>query len=55
MQIKKALITAAGAYQRKLSMQTLVDRNGNRKTVLEMQIEEARQAGIEEIGVVINR
>jgi UTP--glucose-1-phosphate uridylyltransferase len=54
MQIKKALITAAGADQRKLSMQTLVDREGNRKTVLEILIEEVRQAGIEEIGVVIH-
>jgi len=54
MQIKKALITAAGADQRKLAMQTLVDSDGNRKTVLEILIEEARQAGIEEIGVVVH-
>lgn len=54
MQIKKALITAAGADQRKLAMQTLVDRDGNRKTVLEILIEEARQAGIEEIAVIIH-
>lgn len=54
MQIKKALITAAGADQRKLAMQTLVDRDGNRKTVLDILIEEARQAGIEEIGVIIH-
>jgi UTP--glucose-1-phosphate uridylyltransferase len=54
MQIKKALITAAGADQRKLSMQTLIDREGNRKTVLELLVEEVRQAGIEEIGVVIH-
>ena len=54
MQIKKALITAAGADQRKLAVQTLVDRDGNRKTVLEILVEEVRQAGIEEIGVVIH-
>jgi len=54
MQIKKALITAAGADQRKLAIQTLVDRDGNRKTVLEILVEEVRQAGIEEIGVVIH-
>ncbi len=54
MQIKKALITAAGADQRKLAMQALVDRDGNRKTVLEILIEEARQAGIEEIAVIIH-
>lgn len=54
MQIKKALITAAGADQRKLAMQTLVDRDGNRKTVLEILIDEVRQAGIEDIGVVVH-
>ena len=54
MQIKKALITAAGTDQRKLSVQTLVDREGIRKTVFELLIEEVRQAGIEEIGVVIH-
>lgn len=53
MQIKKALITVAGADQRKLPIQNLVDRDGNRRTVLEILIEEVRQAGIEEIGVVI--
>lgn len=53
MQVKKALITTAGIDQRKLSMQTLVDREGNNKTVLEILIEEVRLAGIEEIGVVI--
>jgi len=54
MQIKKALITAAGADQRKLAMQTLVDRDGVRKTVLEILLEEVKQAGIEEIAVVIH-
>lgn len=54
MPIKKALITAAGADQRKLPMQTLVDRDGIRKTVLEILIDECRQAGIEEIGVIIH-
>ncbi len=54
MQIKKALITAAGADQRNLVTQVLVDRDGSRKTVLEILIEEVRQAGIEEIGVIIH-
>jgi len=54
MQIRKALITAAGSGQRKLVMQTLVDRDGILKTVLEILIEEVRQAGIEEIGVVVH-
>jgi len=54
MQIRKALITAAGVDQRKLPIQTLVDREGNRRTVLEILIEEVRQAGVEEIGVVVH-
>jgi UTP--glucose-1-phosphate uridylyltransferase len=53
MQVKKALITAAGPDQRNLTLQTLVDRDGIRKTVIEILISEARQAGIEEIGIVI--
>ena len=53
MQVKKALITAAGPDQRNLALQTLVDRDGTRKTVLEILINEARRAGIEEIGIVI--
>ena len=55
MQIKKSLITAAGTDQRKLALQTLVDRDGIRKTVLEILIEEARNAGIEEIGVIVHK
>jgi UTP--glucose-1-phosphate uridylyltransferase len=54
MQIKKALITIAGADQRKLPVQSLIDRDGNRKTVLEILIQEVQQSGIEEIGVVIH-
>lgn len=54
MKIRKAIITAAGADQRKLPVQSLVDRDGNRKTVLEILIQEIRNAGIEEIGVIIH-
>lgn len=54
MQIRKALITTAGSDQRKLPVQSLVDREGKRRTVLELLIEEARKAGIEEIGVVVH-
>ncbi len=54
MKIKKALITAAGPNQRNLALQTLVDRDGIRKSVLEILIVEARQAGIEEIGIVVH-
>ena len=54
MQVKKALITVAGPSQRNLALQTLVDRDGIRKSVLEILIVEARQAGIEEIGIVVH-
>lgn len=53
MDIRKAIITAAGANQRTLPLQTLVDRDGVAKTALAVIIEEALQAGIEEIAVVI--
>lgn len=53
MKIKKAVITAAGPAQRELPVQSLIDRDGIKKTVLELLIEESLQAGIEEVGVVV--
>lgn len=53
MEIKKAVITAAGQNQRMLPLQTLVDRDGVAKTALRIIIEEVRQAGVEEIALVI--
>jgi len=53
MKISKALITAAGPDQRNLALQTLVDKDGIRKTVLEILISEVRNAGVEEIGIVV--
>jgi UTP--glucose-1-phosphate uridylyltransferase len=53
MDIKKALITAAGKSQRTLPLQSLVDRDGVTKTALAIIIEEILRAGIETIGVVI--
>lgn len=53
MKITKALITAAGPDQRKLPLQTLIDRDRTKKTVLEILINEIRTAGIHEIGIVI--
>jgi UTP--glucose-1-phosphate uridylyltransferase len=53
MKVKKAVITAAGPAQRELPIQSLIDRDGIKKTVLELLIEESLQAGIEEIGVVV--
>ena len=53
MEIKKAIITAAGKSQRTLPLQTLVDRDGVTKTALRIIVEETLSAGIEEICVVI--
>ena len=54
MEIRKALITAAGKNQRTLPLQSLVDRDGQTKTALAIIIEEILRAGIENIGVVIS-
>ncbi len=54
MRIQKAIITAAGKSQRTLPLQTLVDRGGNRKTALQIIIEEILQAGAEDICVVVH-
>ncbi len=54
MKTRKAVITAAGKKQRNLPLQTLVDRDGIEKSVLEILIEETFVAGVEEIGIVIN-
>jgi UTP--glucose-1-phosphate uridylyltransferase len=51
--IKKAIITAAGQTQATLPLQTLVDRDGAEKTALRILIQEALGAGVEEICVVI--
>ncbi len=53
MEIKKAIITAAGKSQRTLPLQTLVDRDGQTKTALRILVEEVLAAGIEEICVVV--
>jgi UTP--glucose-1-phosphate uridylyltransferase len=54
MDIRKALITAAGKNQRTLPLQSLVDRDGVTKTALAIIVEEILRAGIETIGVVIS-
>lgn len=53
MNIRKAVITAAGREQRQLPLQTLVDRDGQAKSALMILLEEVIHAGVEEIGVVI--
>jgi len=53
VEIRKAIITAAGASQRTLPLQSFVDRDGVSKTALAIIIEEILQAGLEEICVVV--
>jgi UTP--glucose-1-phosphate uridylyltransferase len=53
MFIRKAAITAAHPNQRTLPLQTLVDRDGVKKSALHIIIEEIVTAGIEEICLVI--
>jgi UTP--glucose-1-phosphate uridylyltransferase len=53
VEIKKAIITAAGKNQRTLPLQTLVDRDSKSKTALGIIIEEILSAGVEEICVVV--
>jgi UTP--glucose-1-phosphate uridylyltransferase len=51
--VRKAVITAAGPHQRALPVQTLIDRDGAEKSVLAILVEEALGAGIEEVAVVV--
>lgn len=53
MHIRKAVITAAHPDQRTIPLQTLVDRDGLKKSALQIVIEEITRAGIEEICLVI--
>jgi UTP--glucose-1-phosphate uridylyltransferase len=53
MKVLKAVITAAGPDQRKLPLQTLIDREGLEKSFLELLIEEVLAAGIRNICVVV--
>lgn len=53
MKINKAIITAAGADQSQLPLQTVVDRYGNVRTALELLVDEVVSAGVEEIAVVV--
>jgi UTP--glucose-1-phosphate uridylyltransferase len=53
MDIRKAVITAAGRGQRTLPLQTLIDRDGVSKSVLTIIVEEALRARVEEICLVV--
>jgi UTP--glucose-1-phosphate uridylyltransferase len=51
--VRKAVITAAAPSQRALPLQTLVDGDGNKKSLLQILIEQSLTAGAEEIAVVV--
>ena len=53
MSIRRAVITAAAPDQKSLPLQSLVDQQGRHKTALQLIVEEAVDAGAEEICVVI--
>lgn len=53
MKLTKAVVTAAGRSQRALPVQTLVDRDGVEKKALEITLDEAVEAGAEEICIVV--
>jgi UTP--glucose-1-phosphate uridylyltransferase len=54
MKVTKAVITAAGKGQRNLPLQTLIDRDGQQKSVLSIILDEVVRANIHEICLVIN-
>ena len=54
MEIKKAVITAAGRGQRALPLQSFVDRDGEDKTALQIVIHEVLSAGVEQICIVVS-
>jgi UTP--glucose-1-phosphate uridylyltransferase len=51
--VKKAVITAAAQSQRELPLQTLIDGEGNKKSLLSILIEQSLAAGVEEIAVIV--
>ena len=53
MPIRKALITAANPRQRTLPLQTLIDQRGETKSALQIVLEEAAGAGVEEFCVIV--
>ena len=53
MTIRKALVTAANPRQRTLPLQTLIDQQGESKSALQIVLEEAAGAGIEEFCVIV--
>jgi UTP--glucose-1-phosphate uridylyltransferase len=53
MKVTKAVITAAGPDQRALPLQTLIDREGEQKSVLAILIEQALTGAVDQVCVVV--
>jgi len=53
MRVSHAVITAAGPDQRHLPLQTLVDRDGETRSLLGITVGAALTGGVEEVGVVV--
>ena len=53
MNVPKAVITAAGAKQRHLPLQTIVDSDARSRRTLGLLVDEAKSAGIGDVGLVI--
>jgi UTP--glucose-1-phosphate uridylyltransferase len=53
MNIRKAVITAAGRSQRALPLQSLIDRDGAEKRALRIILEEVVAAGVDEVCLVV--
>ena len=53
MLVRKAIITAAARTQRDLPLQTLIDGEGKKKSLLSILIEQSLAAGAEEIAIVV--
>ena len=54
MEVTKAVITAARRTQRNLPLQMIIDRDGVEKSVLRILVEEAIDAGVDEICVIVH-
>ncbi len=54
MTVRKAVVTLAGPSQRRLPLQTLIDREGVPRSVLAILLDEAVSAAIEEICLVVS-
>jgi UTP--glucose-1-phosphate uridylyltransferase len=53
MKVRKALVTAANPRQRELPLQMLINQHGESKSALQIILEEAVAAGVEEFGIVV--